>query len=252
MGFDFGQAALYAGTGGLAAPFGKGIFGGDDAKARAMKLLLEQMQRAQALANTKAEGYGLQGLHGMQSDFDAAIKNVAGTAAASKMAALSAGQRANAGAAQSLAGRGLYNTSALEGARAMNQGAVGTTLSNIDQSVAQSLGQLRAQRGEALNQGYTGLGNLAERYGQQQQGPLSMAYQSVASAPSAFDRIMQLVGGAAKVAPMFMGGGMGAAGMMGGLGGGGGGYGGFNPAAAGNVWSDAGGYDQTPWWARAS
>jgi hypothetical protein len=211
MGFDFGKAAGAIGTGGLSIGGfqNMGSLFGDDSKARAMKLLLEQMQRAQALANTKAEGYGLQGLHGMQSDFDAAIKNVAGTAAASKMAALGAGQRANAGAAQSLSGRGLYNTSALEGARAMNQGAVGQALSSIDQGVAGSLGQLRAQRGQALNQGYTGLGGLAERYGQAQQGPLGMAYQSVASAPTQMQQMMQLLQGVGSVAPMFMTGGAG-------------------------------------------
>lgn len=185
-----------------------GMFGGND-KAEAMKRLLEQMQRAQALSNTKAESYGIQGLHGMQNDFDAAIKNVAGTAAASKMQALGAGQRANAGLGQSLAGRGLYNTSALEAGRAMNQGAVGQSLASIDQGVAQSLGQLRAQRGQALNQGYENLGGLAERYGQQQQGPLSMAYQSVASAPTGMQQLMSLMQGVGSVAPMFATGGAG-------------------------------------------
>jgi hypothetical protein len=207
MSFDWGSglSAAAMGGGGLGFLAGSGMLGGGNDKAEAMKRLLEQMQRAQALGNTKAESYGLQGLHGMQSDYDAAIKNVAGTAAASKMAALGAGQRANAGAAQSLAGRGLYNTSALEGARAMNQGAVGQALSGIDQGVAQSLGQLRAQRGMALNQGYQGLGDLAERYGQQQMQPLGMAYQSVANAPTAFQQMMQLLQGVGKVAPMFMG-----------------------------------------------
>lgn len=221
MGLNVGNALMYAGTGGLGGGGIGGVFGGDDSKARAMKLLLEQMQRAQALANTKAEGYGLQGLHGMQSDFDAAIKNVAGTAAASKMQAMAGGQRANAGLGQSLAGRGLYNTSALEADRAMNAGAVGQQLMGIDQSVNNSLSALRAQRGQALNAGYTGLGELAERYGQAQQGPLSMAYQSVASAPTSFDQIMQLVGAGAKFAPMAFG--MPPAGMMPGMGGGGGG-----------------------------
>lgn len=233
MGFNAGQAALYAGTGGLAAPFGKGIFGNDDAKERAMRLLLEQMQRAQNLANVKAEGFGYQGLRSLTGGYDDAINNVARTAAASRTAAQAAGQQGAANIGQSMAGRGLYNTTALDAGRAMNAGATSQALANIDASVAQAKAGLQTAKGQAVNSANQSLGDLAERFGQQQQGPLSLAYQSVANAPTQMQQIMGLLQGVGSVAPMMMTGGAANPGQMAALlkmlqgmrGGGGGGQG---------------------------
>lgn len=225
MGFDLGRGLAAVGTMGLSEGGfmnAGGIFGGDDDKAKAMKRLLEQMQRAQATQYVKSEGYGIQGLHDLLGGYDSAIQNVARTGAASKNAAIGAGRRAGAAGQQSLAGRGLYNTSALNAAQAMNTGATSQALANIDQAVANAKGGLQAARGQASQQGYRYLGDLSQSYAMQQMKPLEHAYQAAASAPSQFDQLMQLLQAGGQIGGMFMG--VPSFGGGGGRGGGGGGY----------------------------
>jgi hypothetical protein len=206
MGFKYEDALDW---GVLGSKWGAGLFGGGDDKGKAMKMLLEQMQRAQNLGAVKAEGYGAQGLRSLNQNFDSAIGNIARTGAASRSAAIGAGQRAGAASQQSLAGRGLYNTSALDASKAMNAGATSQALAGIDQAVAQAKGGLQAQKGQAVNAANFGLAQMAQQHAQNQMMPLQMAYQSAASAPTDWDKLMQLFQAGGQIAGMGMGGGFG-------------------------------------------
>jgi hypothetical protein len=198
---------------------GTGFMGEDAARGDALKRLLEQMQRVQAMGNIQAEGYGARGLFGLQQGFDQAINNVARTGAASRTAAIGAGKQAGAAAGQSLSGRGLYNTSALNSAQAMNTGATSQALASIDQAVANSKAGLQTAKGQSLNSAYQGLGALAQQNAQQQMMPLQMAYQQTANAPGRLQQIMGIMKGVGSLAGMGFGGGFGGKGAYGGNGG---------------------------------
>ena len=198
---------------------GTGFRGEDAARGKDLQRLLEQMQRAINFGGVKAEGYGARGMRELLGGYDSAISNVARTGAASRSAAIGAGQRAGAASQQSLAGRGLYNTSALGAAQARNTGATSQALAGIDQAVASAKGGLQAQRGQAANAGYANLANMAQQHAQAQMMPLQMAYQQTASAPGSLDQIMQLLQAGGSIAGYGLGGGFGGWGKPGGDGG---------------------------------
>lgn len=201
--------SLFGGIGIGGTPFGSLSSLFSNPQGGRMNSLFMQMQRQNALRQTQAQGYGLQGLRSLNAGYDQALAGVGAAGESSKLGISQMGAQNQASISQNLASRGLANSTIGANLGGVAGGQTAQALASVDAAMAQARGNLLTQRGQAQAAGYGNLGSLALGQGASEMGLGQMAWNRMAMQPSEFQQMMQLFGGIGGLLPM-LGGGMGA------------------------------------------
>lgn len=130
--------------------------------------LFNKISQQQQFANNKAAGYQTLGLNALARGFGNARTGVKQGSGVAKGEARDVAEQQQGAVQNSLVGRGLYGTNALESASRGIGSDLAKHLAWIDASTSDALGGIDMAEASALNQGYGGLASLATGFGEQQ------------------------------------------------------------------------------------
>lgn len=181
-----------------------GLFG--NSQGSHLNSLFMQLQRQNALRQTQAQGYGLQGLRSINQGYDAALAGVGAAGEASKLGISQAGAQNQAAIGQNLASRGLANSTIGSNLSSVAGGQTAQALASVDAAMAAARGNLLTQRGQAQAGAYGNLGALALGQGASEMGLGQLAWNRMISQPSQYQQLMQLFGGVGGLLPLLGGG----------------------------------------------
>jgi len=181
-----------------------GLFG--NGQGGNLNSLYLQMQRQNALRQTQAQGYGLQGLRSITQGYDSALNTIGAQGEASKLAIGQQGAQNQAAIGQNLASRGLANSTIGANLSGVAGGQTAQALAGVDAAMAQARAGLLTQRGQAQAGAYGNLGSLALGQGASEMGLGQLAWNRMISQPSQYQQLMQLFGGIGGLLPMLGGG----------------------------------------------
>ena len=171
MGFlDIGNPFKNGLSQGLSDPFGTNAANKANAanKKRYQQALglWGELQGQQGTAYDAAGGYLKQGLGSINKGYGSAYKGLAGAGQTAKTNILQQGKQQLAGSQQSLASRGLYNTTAFDAAQRGIHADTSRALASVDESIGNMLANLQIGQGQAQAGAYGALSGLEQsRYG---------------------------------------------------------------------------------------